>query len=91
MAITFLQAKKRQKNLLLILVLVIIAILVIVWQGFLKVGKAPVLPYVTQLTPREINIDLTTLENPQITELQAFEEILPFEDEIGRTNPFIPY
>jgi len=91
MAITFLQAKKRQKNLTLILVLVIIAILVIVWQGFLKGGGTPTLPYVTPLTPRGVNIDWPTLEDSQITELQAFEKILLFEDEIGRENPFIPY
>ena len=91
MAITFVQAKKRQKNMVLILALVIIAILIIVWQGFLKERETPALPYVVPLTPREVNIDWPTLKNPQIEGLQAFEQILPFEGQVGRENPFIPY
>lgn len=90
MAITFLQAKKRQRYLVLILALVIVAILIIVWQGFLK-GGALVSPAVPSLTHQKVLIDWSVLKDSRITELQSFAEILLFEGEIGRQNPFIPY
>ena len=91
MAITFLQEKKRQKYLILILALIIIAILIIVWQGFLR-REAPLSPAVSlPLTHQKIFIDWPTLEDVRVSELQAFEAILPLEGEVGRENPFIPY
>jgi len=90
MAITFLQEKKRQRRLILILALVVIAILIIVWQGFLQ-EEAPLTPIIPSLTPQKIIIDWPTLKDPQIEKLQAFESIPPFEGEIGRDNPFVPY
>lgn len=74
----------------LILALVVIAILIIVWQGFLK-GEAPTVSYTVPLTLKQININWSTLQSDQVTELQVFEQIAPFEGEVGRTNPFITY
>ncbi len=90
MAITFLQAKKRQKNLMLILALAILAISLIIWFSFLRNEAPPSAP--TPVPAQlEIKIDWSTLEDPQLGSLQVFEEVLPFEDEIGRENPFTPY
>ena len=91
MAITFLQAKKRQRYLVLTLALAIFVILIIVWQSFLKGKEAPVNPLVPLLAPQKVLIDWQTLKDPKIAALQTFEQILPFEDEVGRENPFIPY
>ncbi|MBA7596527.1 hypothetical protein ES703_03501 [subsurface metagenome] len=90
MAITFLQAKKRQKNLILVLALAILAIVLLVWFSFLR-REAPPSPLSPALAPLEIKIDWETLQNPQLESLQIFEEVLPFEDEGGRENPFISY
>ncbi len=90
MAITFFQTKKRQKKLSLILAAAVIVFLIIMWQGFLK-GGAPTTSLIAPLTVKKINIDWQILQSPQIADLQAFEETPPFEDEVGRDNPFIPY
>ena len=91
MAITFLQEKKRQRYLLLILALIIFAILIIVWQSFFRTQEPSLTPLATPVVPQEIIIDWSTLQVPQLAELQAFEEIVPFEGKVGRKNPFIPY
>lgn len=91
MAITFLQEKKKQRYLVLILALVICAILLIVWLGFLREAEPTSLPVLPDLAPPQVEIDWATLQDPRLTELQAFEQILPLEEEIGRENPFLPY
>ena len=91
MAIDFLQAKKQQRYLILILALVIFAILIIVWQGFFKAPAVSLTPLATPALPQKVIINWSTLQAPQLKELQVFEEISPFEGEIGRENPFIPY
>lgn len=89
MAINFLQAKKKQRYLILILALIILAIVLIVWQSFFTGGQSK--PSTQVLTPGAIEINWDTLKDAQIDELQLFEEVAPFEGEVGRTNPFIPY
>ena len=91
MAITFLQAKKQQRYLVLTLALVIFAILIIVWQGFLKGKEVPVNPLEPLLAPEKVSIDWPTLKDPKVVVLQTFEQILPFEGKIGRKNPFLTY
>lgn len=92
MAITFVQEKKKQRYLVLILALVIFLILLIAWWSFSRGGETVHLfvPPST-VTPQKIEIDWQTLNNPQLQELQKFEEIPPPEVEIGRENPFIVY
>jgi len=92
MAITFLQAKKRQRYLVLTLALAIFVILIIVWQGFLKGKEAPEKTLTPLLAPEKVLIDWQTLKDPRVAALQTFEQTLPFEGEVSRReNPFIPY
>jgi len=81
-------SQKRQKYLIFVLVAIIFVILFLAWNYFLK--KPPSF-YFEPVPPPEIRIDFAVLENPDLEELQLFEEISPFEGEIGRENPFIPY
>ena len=90
MAITFLEERKKQRRLVLILTLVIFTILLVVWYGFFM-KKETVSPPLPVLIPQKIEIDWQTLKNPQLQEMQPFEEIFPFEEEIGRENPFLQY
>lgn len=64
-------------------------ILFVLWYGFFA-RKAP-RPPVEALKPREVKINWEVLKDPRLKELQPFEEIKPFEEEIGRENPFLPY
>lgn len=41
--------------------------------------------------PPKIEIDFRVLESQALKELEPFEKIEPFEDQIGRENPFLPY
>lgn len=50
----------------------------------------PVSPPPIPPKQKTIEINLEALENPVLQELQLFEEIPPFEGEIGRDNPFLP-
>jgi len=90
MAITFLQTKKRQKNLILVLALTIFAIVLLVWFSFLG-DETPPPSFTSAPAYLEIKIDWGILEDSQLETLQMFEEVLPFEDEAGRENPFVPY
>lgn len=89
MAITFIQQRKKQQYLIIIFVLLILAIILIFWSPLFK--KLEVTPPVTILEPKKVKINFEVLENPALEELQPFEKIAPFEDEIGRENPFILY
>jgi len=88
MVVTFIEPKKRQKYLVFILIVIIIVIVFLVWNYFLA---KPKLPPLAPLPPSEIKINFEILKSPILDELQLFEEISPFEEEIGRENPFIPY
>lgn len=87
MALTFIEPKKRQKYLIFILIVVILGIVFLVWNYFLVKPSLPPQP----VQPPEIKINFEILKNPVLDELQLFEGISPFEEEIGRDNPFIPY
>lgn len=91
MAITFIQEKKKQRFLFLILALVIFAIFFVLRFGFFaKEPSSLVLPSQVYLMPK-VQIDWEVLNDSRLGELQTFEKISPFEGEIGRKNPFIPY
>ncbi len=44
-----------------------------------------------EIPPPKIEIDFRVLESQALKELEPFEKIEPFEDQIGRENPFLPY
>lgn len=46
---------------------------------------------VTPLPKPEMKIDFSVLESPVLEGLKPFEKIPPFEEEVGRENPFLPY
>jgi len=76
--------------------LVIICIVFVVWQGFLRKEVRPsedVGPQASAVSPgfKKVEIDWQLLEDPRIAEFIPFEEVPPYEDEIGRENPFVPY
>ena len=90
MAITFVEERKKQKKLLIIFGFLIAITVVILAQWLLR--RIP-LSFTTggQISPtfKKIEIDFTILDN--LKDLEAFEEIKPFEGKIGRENPFLPY
>lgn len=88
MALPFLQQRKRQKYLNWVF---IAAILIgALWFGRNYLVKPLSSP---PSTPKEkkVEINLEILKKPVLQELQPFEEIPPFEGDIGRENPFLPY
>lgn len=87
MAIALFRQRKTQKYLILALIVIILLILVVIWQGFLLKPKLPP----EGLRPKKIEINFEVLKSPRLEELQPFEEIPPFEEEVGRENPFVPY
>lgn len=93
MAIIFFQQRKKQKYLIAALILIILVILVIIWKGFLLKPKPGYPPSVGPevLKPPKIEINFEVLKSPILEGFQPFEEIIPFEEEVGRENPFVPY
>lgn len=88
MAFPFFQQRKKQKYLSWILV---IAILIgALWFGRNYLVK-PLPPAPPPPKEKKTEINLEILKSPLLQELQSFEEILPFEGETGRENPFLPY
>ena len=81
--------KKRQKYSLVIFLIIALIIFLILWQGFFKKGKTVLV--VEMLAPREIKINFEVLKKPALKELKLFEKISPFEETIGRENPFLSY
>ncbi len=91
MAIAFIQKRKKQTYLIIALVIIVLVITVVLRQGFLKEKKLIVIP--GPLVPEypKIEINFGVLEKPELIEFIPFEEIFPFEEEVGRENPFLPY
>lgn len=89
MAITFLEKRRFQRNLLIIFSTVVLITFIVYWRGFLVRGTpkpAIILPPV-----RKIEINYEALKNPLLDTLQVMEEPKPFEGQMGRENPFLPY
>jgi len=70
-------------------------LIVVIFIGALWFGQNYLVKPVPSPSPppqkKTIEINLKVLESPALQELQIFEEIPPFEGEIGRENPFLPY
>jgi flagellar basal body-associated protein FliL len=89
MAITFTQQKKKQKYLIIILAIIVLLTLIIVFSGlFFKPVEEEPFPAVTF---KKVEIDFKTLSQADLINLVIFEDVLPFEGEVGRQNPFLPY
>lgn len=92
MAIAFAEERKKQKKLTYVLIAIALIILIVLGYGFLGKPRSGevggVLPSGSFIKP-EINFEV--LESPALKLLQPFNGILPFEGEIGRINPFLPY
>ncbi len=89
MAITFIQERKKQKYLFVIFILLILTIIFIFQLKPFAKTELTVSPQAFEA--KKVRINLEALKNPAIEELQSFEEIPQFEEEIGRENPFLPY
>lgn len=92
MAINFFGKEKRQKYLILVFLGLVLITMVIVWRNYLskpEISEITTTPIT--LKPTQIEIDFSLLENPIFQELQPFEEIKPFQEKLGRENPFLPY
>lgn len=99
MAITFLEERKIQRRYILIFLLLILITAGLVWRG-LFIKEQPVLPVKVLKPAKKVELDFKVLENPLLRELQPFEEIKTYEEEVsegaviervGRENPFLPY
>lgn len=88
MAINFIQKRKTQKHLIFVFIGLFLITTIILWQGFLKEERISSLETIRS---SKIKINFETLKNPILQDFQSFKEIVPFEGEIGRENPFIPY
>ena len=92
MAINILEKQKKQKYLIFVFLGLIIIIFIVAWffwgpgKTFPKGSIIPTTP-----TLSKVKIDFEVLRDPILQKLQPFEEIQPFEDEIGRDNLFFPY
>jgi len=92
MAITILQERKKQRYTALALAAIIFTILLIVWLGFSKKQEeaSPASAPAVYAIPK-IGIDRQLLDILRAKNFGVFEEIVPFEKEFGRKNPFIPF
>jgi hypothetical protein len=92
MAITFLEKRKRSKNLIIVFVALLLITLFVIWWGFFREETLLLLPeeeFVPTFRKPAINFQL--LEDPIFEEFEPFEKLPLFEGEIGRENPFIPF
>ncbi len=92
MATYSISKRKTKKSLILVLVLIFVLIVasIVTWKGALE------RPFIPTPEPKErVKIDFEALkiilETPIFEKFVSFEEIIYFEDEIGRENPFRPF
>lgn len=95
MAITFLEKRKFQKNLIIVFLAVVLITIFVLWQTFFVKEKSPLEEVL--VFQKKVEIDFETLEGSLLKKILLFEEIKPFEEtalpeeKIGRGNPFLPY
>ena len=88
MAIIFQKKEKKEKKLILIFIVLILIMAIIVWWGFFRKIE---IPYEEPLVPprKEIRVNFEVLRDPILGRFEPFTKIEPFEQEIGRKNPFV--
>lgn len=89
LAIRFLPQNRRQMYLLLALGATLLGGAIVVWYGFFRVPSLEVAP--VQLPPPQVvEIDFGVFETPVFQTLGSPLPPIPFPDEVGKRNPFIP-
>ena len=92
MPISFIQQKKKQKQLFLIVGAIIVITVFVLWFGYFKQPEEVFTPPATATSfIKDIKVNYEVLKNPFLKEFNIFEKIPPFEGEGGRENPFLPY
>jgi hypothetical protein len=89
MALIFQEQIKKQKNLIFVFFSLTLITAFIIWFGYFRKEES-----VEELISehfKKIEIDFNILQNPLLKEFQFIEKIPPFDGEIGRENPFVPY
>ncbi|MFC1663728.1 hypothetical protein ACFL0A_01235 [Patescibacteria group bacterium] len=90
MAITFIQKRKTQRYLILLFVGILLITTIVIWWGFLK--EEEISSPETIFKPfKKVEINFEVLNKPTLEGLQLPEGIAPFEEDIGRENPFLAY
>jgi len=90
MAVSFIEQKQRQKKLIIVLILIILAIILILWLGDFFKKPIPLMPEIETVYPKTVEINFEVLKEQLIGKLRLFTT-KPFEEIIGRENPFVPY
>jgi hypothetical protein len=88
----FIKERKKQKYLVYVFIVILFGIFLVFWFGFLR--KPETMPPVKSLEDfkfKKVEIDFSLLKEPALKELKPFETIKPFEGNLGRENPFLPY
>ena len=93
MAITYIEQKKSQKNLIFILIAVLLITGLIIWFAFFRKAKLLSTEQYTAPVKKEIQINFDVFKSDFFKNLQPFSTIQPLEEgiPIGRDNPFLPF
>jgi hypothetical protein len=94
MAITILEKRKFQKNLILVFLGVCLITGFVLWRGFFtKERQSGVVKAPEIIAPKKVEINFKILESPLLKDFQGFEEIKPLDKsaQVGRENPFLSY
>ena len=86
MAITFEEKSNLGKNIAILLVLTAIffAIIFFAWR-FLKESQTSA----PNIAPPPASINIETLQDPRLADMEIFPKIVPLESEVARLNPFV--
>lgn len=91
MAITFLEKRKKLKELIPVAVVVVLITTFVLWRGFFVKEELQLPEELLKKPAKKIEINFQALKHPIFEKLQLFEEIPLFEQDLGRENPFTPY
>jgi predicted PurR-regulated permease PerM len=89
----FILEKRRQKNLIYILVFLIACLFFILFYFIFNPKVEPIeqgeILFPEYVNNENIRINLETLKNPILKELNLFKKIDLFEGKLGKENPFV--
>lgn len=87
MDLGIIKKENNQKYLIVLLIVIALAIFFVLRKDSSLREPTAVAP--APFLPQKIEINFDLLEEPIFKELRIYEEILPFEGEVGRKNPFV--